>query len=110
MKITLRKSFFSILALTVGTLKAQDPELTQFYAAPVYTNPALAGSAVCDAGAAGRMSLNYRNQWPSLPGTFRSLCASWDQHIPAVGGGVGAMIFHDVAGSGLLTSTSISGV
>lgn len=110
MKITLRNGLLSILALAAGTLKAQDPELTQFYAAPVYTNPALAGSAVCDAGAAGRMSLNYRNQWPSLPGTFRSLCASWDQHIPTVGGGVGAMIFHDVAGSGLLTSTSISGV
>ncbi len=91
-------------------LNAQDPELSQYYAAPVYTNPALAGSAVCNYGAAGRVALNYRNQWPGLPGTFRSFAASWDQHIPSIGGGLGAMVFSDVAGSGLLTSTTISGV
>ena len=104
---TISLGLFGGLALQ---LQAQDPELTQFYAAPVYTNPALAGSAVCAYGAAGRVSLNYRNQWPNLPGTFRSFCASWDQHIPSVGGGLGAMVFHDIAGSGLLTSTTVSGV
>ncbi len=110
MRKSIKIVLIGILASTTLQLKAQDPELTQFYAAPVYTNPALAGSAVCRTGAAGRMALNYRNQWPSLPGTFRSLSASWDQHIPIVGGGVGAMVFHDVAGSGLLTTTTVSGV
>ena len=43
-----------ILVSTICTMRvnAQDPELSQFYAAPVYTNPALAGSAVCNFGAA----------------------------------------------------------
>jgi type IX secretion system PorP/SprF family membrane protein len=95
---------------TFQTANAQDPELSQYYAAPVYTNPALAGSAVCDYGAAGRVALNYRNQWPGLPGTFRSFAASWDQHIPSIGGGLGAMVFTDIAGSGLLTTTTVSGV
>jgi type IX secretion system PorP/SprF family membrane protein len=106
----LRLSFIAASFLSVISIKAQDPELTQFYAAPVYTNPALAGSAVCNFGAAGRVALNYRNQWPGLPGTFRSFAASWDQHIASVGGGLGAMVFHDVAGSGLLTTTTVSGV
>jgi type IX secretion system PorP/SprF family membrane protein len=110
MKRVIRKISFGLFGGLALQLQAQDPELTQFYAAPVYTNPALAGSAVCAYGAAGRVSLNYRNQWPNLPGTFRSFCASWDQHIPSVGGGLGAMVFHDIAGSGLLTSTTVSGV
>jgi type IX secretion system PorP/SprF family membrane protein len=111
MKTIVRIALMSVLSLSATRIQAQDPELTQFYAAPVYTNPALAGSAVCGMGmAAGRVALNYRNQWPSLPGTFRSLMFSWDQHVPSIGGGLGAMVFHDIAGSGLLTSTAISGV
>lgn len=107
----MRKTILSIFVsgLSILATQAQDPELSQYYAAPVYTNPALTGSAVCDRGAAGRLALNYRNQWPSLPGTFRSFSASWDQHITSVGGGVGAMIFRDVAGSGLLSTTTVSG-
>ncbi|MFN7300158.1 MAG: type IX secretion system membrane protein PorP/SprF, partial [Bacteroidota bacterium] len=79
--------------MMAGAAQAQDPELSQFYAAPMYTNPAMAGSAFCSYGAAGRVALNYRNQWPSLPGTFRSFAASWDQHIPDLGGGLGIMAF-----------------
>ena len=110
MKRLLHLAIVGLLLFSTNKLAAQDPELTQFYAAPVYTNPALAGSAVCSNGAAGRVSLNYRNQWPSLPGTFRSYALSWDQHIPSIGGGLGAMVFHDVAGSGLLSTTTVSGV
>lgn len=110
MNTILRSIGLGITFAAAGLANAQDPELSQYYAAPVYTNPAMAGTAVCDYGAAGRFSMNYRNQWPNLPGTFRSVAASWDQHIPAVGGGVGAMVFHDIAGTGLLKSTTISGV
>jgi len=110
MNKTIRITLMGMLFLGSVRLAAQDPELTQFYAAPVYTNPAMAGTAVCANGAAGRVNINYRNQWPSLPGTFRSYSLSWDQHIPSIGGGLGAMVFHDVAGSGLLTSTTVSGV
>jgi hypothetical protein len=85
---------------------AQDPEFTQFYAAPVYTNPAMAGTAFCGRQSAGRMSINYRNQWPSLPGTFRSFNASYDQHYDKIGGGVGLMATYDRAGAGLLTTAN----
>ncbi|MBC7425872.1 MAG: type IX secretion system membrane protein PorP/SprF [Bacteroidia bacterium] len=89
---------------------AQDPEFTQFYAAPVYTNPAMAGTAFCGRQAAGRVTVNYRNQWPSLPGTYRTFNASYDQHVEKLGGGIGLMATYDRAGAGLLTTTSFSGV
>lgn len=85
---------------------AQDPELTQFYAAPLYTNPAMTGTGQCNGG--GRATINYRNQWPSLPGTFVTTVFGWDQHFDKLGGGVGILAVRDQAGEGLLTSTSIS--
>ena len=71
----------------ISGLYAQDPEFTQFYASPVYTNPAMAGTAFCGRQSAGRYSINYRNQWPRLPGTFRTFNASYDQHYDKIGGG-----------------------
>ena len=85
---------------------AQDPEFTQFYAAPVYTNPAMAGTGSCNGG--GRVVLNYRNQWPSLPGTFITTSASYDQHFDNIGGGVSLLLLDDRAGEGLLRSQTAS--
>lgn len=95
-----------LFALACTELKAQDPEFTQFYAAPLYTNPAFAGTANCG----GRVVLNYRNQWPSLPGTFRTFAGSYDQHFDGIGGGIGLLATRDVAGDGLLTTTQFSGI
>jgi type IX secretion system PorP/SprF family membrane protein len=101
----------SVLLLVACSLKAQDPEFSQFYAAPVYTNPAMAGTAACsDKQAGGRMALNYRNQWPSLPGNFKTFAASFDQYSNSAHGGVGLLAMNDVAGDGLLTTKSVSGV
>lgn len=92
--------------LVAQSAQAQDPEFTQFYAAPIYTNPAMAGTASCGGG--GRVVLNYRNQWPSLPGTFVTTSASYDQHFDAIGGGVSLLLLDDRAGEGLLKSTTVS--
>ena len=109
MKIKL-KAFYLILAslFVYADARAQDPEFTQFYAIPLYTNPAFAGTGSCDGG--GRAVINYRNQWPSLPGTFVTMAASYDQHFDKIGGGIGLMIVDDRAGEGLLSSTSVSAV
>lgn len=106
------KKIYGILfaLLSLAELRAQDPEFSQFYAAPIYTNPAMAGTAFCNRNAAGRFSINYRNQWPSLPGTFRTFNASYDQHYEKIGGGIGLMATYDRAGAWLLTTTSVSGV
>jgi len=107
----MKKIYALLMGFTsVFSGNAQDPEFSQFYAAPVYTNPAMAGTAFWGRQAAGRMTINYRNQWPSLPGTFRSFNASYDQHADKLGGGIGLMANYDRAGAGLLTTTSFSGV
>ncbi|MFN5910373.1 MAG: type IX secretion system membrane protein PorP/SprF, partial [Bacteroidota bacterium] len=55
---------------------AQDPTFTQFYANPLYLNPAFAGSHGCP-----RFALNYRNEWPSLTGNYVTYSASYDQYF-----------------------------
>lgn len=84
-------------------LKAQDPLFTQFYANPLYLNPAFAGSHRCP-----RVVMNHRNQWPAIQGTYVTNSFSYDQHISAIAGGLGVLVTRDDAGSGTLTSTTAS--
>ncbi len=85
--------------------QAQDPHFTQFYANPIYLNPAFAGSARCP-----RINLNYRNQWPALRKTYITYSASYDQHVDLISGGIGLNILNDKAGEGTLSTTNISGI
>lgn len=68
-------------------VKAQDPQFSQFYAAPLYLNPALTGSTD-----RARMGLNYRNQWPSLQHAFTTLSAYVDYFSKAAESGIGLMV------------------
>ncbi len=88
----------------VGKVNAQDPEFTQFYANPLYLNPAFAGTNMCP-----RVAINYRNQWPSLSGTFVTYSASYDQHVNVLHGGLGFIVVHDQAAK-TLSSTRASGI
>lgn len=103
------KRFVIILGLIstvgLGDLFAQDPEFTQFYANPLYLNPAFAGTARCP-----RVCFNYRNQWPGISGTFVTYSASYDQHIDEIGGGIGLIMTNDRAGQATINTTNISGI
>lgn len=105
------KRALSILFLTtilVGLTnesKAQDPAFSQFYANPLYLNPALAGSAICP-----RIVMNYRNQWPGIPATFVTYSASYDQYFEGISGGIGLQAYHDRAGTGIINTNHISGM
>lgn len=68
-------------------------------------NPAFAGST-----AQGRLILNYRNQWPQIPGAFVSYSASFDYYMPEINSGVGLILVHDKAGSGALSYTNVGGL
>ncbi len=94
-----------LILFAVTESKAQDPEFTQFYANPLYLNPAFAGTARCP-----RIVMNYRNQWPGISGTFVTTSASYDQHIDALSGGIGILALTDKAGEGTLKTTNISGI
>jgi len=85
--------------------KAQDPHFTQFYADPLYLNPAFAGSAHCP-----RICLNYRNQWPALQGQFITSSFSYDQQIASISSGIGLLVTTDNAGEGTLNTTTFSGI
>lgn len=94
--------FFSII---VSKAQAQDAEFSQFFNAPLYLNPAFAG-----VGEGPRFCLNYRNQWAALDNAFITYAASYDQNFDAINGGIGIQLASDRQASGLLTSTSVSGI
>lgn len=82
---------------------AQDPHFSQFYANPLYLNPAMAGVTVCP-----RAIANYRNQWPGLGKAFITYNFSYDQYVNVLHGGVGLLVTADRAGGGNLNTTVIS--
>lgn len=102
----LKKYLFTFLFLAaVFDAAAQDPQFTQFYANPLYLNPAFAGSARCS-----RFVMNYRNQWPAIPGNYITSSASWDRHFDGISGGLGFIATNDIAGDGTLITSSVSGI
>lgn len=85
------------------TAMAQDPTFSQFYANPVYLNPAMAGSANCP-----RVSMSNRNQWPSLKGAFLTTSVSIDKNVESLKGGVALSIMNDIQGEGAISNTQVS--
>lgn len=86
----LRRFLLVCLVLIGGLAAAQDPQMSQFYAAPLYLNPAFAGSAL-----APRAILNYRNQWPALSANYVTSMASFDHYFDRFNSGVGLLVVND---------------
>ncbi len=80
---------------------AQDLEFTQFYANPVYLNPAFTGTHGCP-----RFAMNYRDQWPGLSGSYRSFAAAYDQYFDNISGGFGVMAVNDVQANTIYNTTA----
>jgi type IX secretion system PorP/SprF family membrane protein len=91
-----------ILPLTIW---AQDPLFSQFYANPIYTNPAFAGSS-------GNIRINMiaRDQYSALRNNYRTAAASVDAQVNSLNGGIGAMATMDVSGDGFLTTSTFSAI
>ena len=92
---------FALIGLSQSAL-AQDPTFTQFYANPLYLNPAFAGSHGCP-----RFALNYRNEWPSLSGNYVTYSASYDQYFKNISGGFGVLALHDQQGQGTINTSML---
>jgi len=90
---------FSILLIHGSKITAQDAHFSQFYANPIYLNPAFAGTNVCP-----RINLNFRDQWPSLPSTYMTYAGSYDQHFDKLNGGIGVLLYGDRAGKGTINT------
>src|SRR5574343_470524 len=91
----------TFIALFTG-VNAQDPTFTQFYANPLYLNPAFAGSHGCP-----RFALNYRNEWPQLSGNYVTYSASYDQYFKNISGGFGVLATHDQQGQGTINTSML---
>ncbi|GHB47261.1 hypothetical protein GCM10008106_30280 [Mongoliitalea lutea] len=69
------------------SLKGQDVQFSQFYAAPLFLNPALTGSTELT-----RIGVNYRNQWPGLNHSFNSYSAYIDHFSYDLNSGIGLIV------------------
>jgi len=100
--LAIKASGFLILLMCAGSLgsRAQAPQFSQFYAAPIYLAPSFAGSTD-----GSRVILNYRNQWPEIPGAFVTYAFSFDHYFHNYRSGVGLLLFRDQAGTGRLATT-----
>ncbi len=94
-----------LILISVGSVTAQDAQFSQFYAAPLYLNPAFAGSTN-----QARVGVNYRNQWPAIDANFNTISAFADFYLEDKNSGIGVIINRDKEGILGLSSTSISGV
>lgn len=105
MKLKLLKYIHVIFILLLFSINSwsQNPIFSQFYSAPLLLAPSFAG------GTDGtRVSLNFRDQWPNLPGTFITYAFSIDHYFPEIRSGMGISFLKDVAGSGKLGYSSVA--
>jgi type IX secretion system PorP/SprF family membrane protein len=93
-----------ILLSAIGwanTGSAQDPQFSQYYAAPIYLNPGFTGITPQQ-----RIAVNNRIQWPNLPQAYTTYSASYDIFVDELKSGFGLLATTDKMGSaGWRTST-----
>jgi len=95
-------SFFLIFIFI--NVYGQDPIYSQFYNSPLLINPAFAGNT-----RGALVSVNYRNQWPSINNAYETYSLTYDQRWNK-SGGVGLYVTSDAAGDGALKSTKLGGI
>ena len=88
--------------IIVADSLSQDPTFSQFYANKLYLSPSFAGATE-----QYRFAVNYRNQWPAIPGVFNTYSISFEKALPNFNSGIGILATYDVAGSGNLSTTNI---
>jgi type IX secretion system PorP/SprF family membrane protein len=99
------KKYYIIIVglLACLTSKAQDPEFSQYYAAPLYLNPAFAGTA-----SDHRFIAIHRNQWPNITDGFVTSALSYDYNLEHLNSGLGLFVMVDKAGTANLKSTQLN--
>ncbi|MDA3953302.1 MAG: PorP/SprF family type IX secretion system membrane protein [Bacteroidales bacterium] len=99
----MRKIFIIIMILSVYKAYCQDVEFSQYYANPLYLNPAFAGSDEF-----ARVSLNYRTILPTSFGDYSTYSASFDKYYEALSGGIGFQIMNDKQAQGVISDLGFS--
>ena len=94
-----------ILLFLSTDAESQDPAFSQFYANPLYMNPAMAGVEISP-----KIYLGYRNQWPGAINPYVTYHASYDQYIEVLQGGVGVHVGNDRQGGGVFNTLSADAI
>lgn len=99
-RLNLRRYYIYIFLLFIAAINiqihGQEAHFTQFYANPLYLAPSFAGATEQH-----RIGFNFRDQWPSVPGTntFVTYSFAYDHYFSNFNSGVGVFFMNDVAGS-----------
>lgn len=97
---------FCLFFVTITSVAfAQDPQLSQYYASPVFTNPAMAGAA-----RKTRIAVAARDQYTALNNNYKTGVLSVDGYIGKVKSGIGFISSYDVAGDGFLTTQTAAAI
>ncbi|NEW84233.1 MAG: type IX secretion system membrane protein PorP/SprF [Mariniphaga sp.] len=88
-----------IFVVNIHQVKGQDPEFSQFYANPLYLNPAFTGTSEYQ-----RVVTNYRNQWPRQGNTYVTYNFTYDKFLPVIRSGIGFKLMYDRELNGVVNS------
>ena len=99
----IRNTFFLLIITGFGSAFSQDVSFSQFYANPLYLNPAFSGSVGIP-----RISLQYRNQWSGFNNAFTTYSAAFDMPVKKLQGGIGGYFLNDVQANGIITSLQVN--
>ena len=97
-----KKERYIILLLFViftNVAFSQDISFSQFYANPLYLNPAFSGSV-----GVPRVALQYRNQWSGFENAFTTYSAAFDMPVQKLQGGIGGYVLNDTQANGILNT------
>jgi type IX secretion system PorP/SprF family membrane protein len=86
-------------------IAAQDPGFSQFFANPLYLNPAFAGTTELP-----RLAVSYRNQWPQKGATYTTYSLSYDQLLKNSNTGLGFQVMRDQELNNVINSNSASAI
>lgn len=92
-----------LTSLAPSVLFAQDIQFSQFYAVPLYQNPAFAGSVHATRGI-----VHTRLQWLGLDANYKTYYVSGDTYLSKYKSGLGFQVLRDIQGSNIYSSTQFS--
>ncbi len=88
-----------LILLSSFMMMGQDPQFTQFYASPLFLNPAFTGLTY-----EHRFSINGRNQWPGIKQAYSTGMVAYDYNASNLNSGLGGFILYDRAGTSNLVT------
>ena len=103
MVVKYKNIIFLLFHFCTGIAFSQDISFSQFYANPLYLNPAFSGSV-----GVPRVALQYRNQWHSFNNAFTTYSAAFDIPVEKLQGGIGGYVLNDAQADGILKTLQVN--